>query len=184
MENLTTSQLKSELKKVGLKVSGKKADLIQRLTEYQNSQKNTSSETKKQTKSKRQPKKQTKKEEPVVETKKEEPVIETKKEEVEEKTEEPRVRPSCKDIFYKNQLEELDKRIANLQNIPEKLSLLNQKLQIIVSLFDNKREIDNWNIGEIIRILNSLTEKNNYLLKKDGQITELLNKIVKTEDKE
>jgi len=160
MDKLTTAQLKAELKKVGLKVSGKKTDLIQRLTEYQESQK-----SKKQTK----PKKETKKEEPVEETKEEEP---------------PRVRPSCKDIFYKNQLEELDKRITTIQNIPEKLSILNKKLQIIVSLFDNKREIDNWNIGEIIRILNSLTEKNNYLLKKDEQITQLLNKIVKTEDKE
>ena len=166
MDKLTTAQLKVELKKVGLKVSGKKTDLIQRLTEYQESQK-----PKKQTKSKKQtkPKKETKKEEPVEETKKEEP---------------PRVRPSCKDIFYKNQLEELDKRVTTIQNIPEKLSILNQKLEIIVSLFDNKSEIDNWNVGEIIRILNSLTEKNNYLLKKDEQITEVLNKIIKTEDKE
>ncbi len=113
------------------------------------------------------------------ETKKEETKVEETKEE-----EPPRVRPSCKDIFNKNQLEELDKRVTTIQNIPEKLSIINQKLEMIVSLVDNKREIDNWNVGEIIRILNSLTEKNNYLLKKDEQITKVLNKIVKTEDKE
>jgi len=176
MDKLTTSQLKSELKKVGLKVSGKKSDLIKRLTEYQSSQKIPSTKKSKKQLSNPPPVKNpvdssSKKEEPLVEESSEEPP--------------PPVRPSCKDIFYKNKLEDLEKRLVSLQNIPEKLSILNQKSAIIVSLFDNKREIDNWNVGEIIRILNALSEKNNYLLKKDAQITELLNKIIsKSEDKE
>jgi len=178
MDKLTTSQLKSELKKVGLKVSGKKSDLIKRLTEYQSSQKIPSTK-----KSKKQPmtsNPSTVKNQVDSSSKKEEPLVEESSEEPP-----PPVRPSCKDIFYKNKLEDLEKRLVSLQNIPEKLSILNQKSAIIVSLFDNKREIDNWNVGEIIHILNTLSEKNNYLLKKDAQITELLNKIIsKSEDKE